>query len=107
MYHILCAVVDFASRHSPVSVAHFSQHHLLPLLYEKAQRLGEKVHTSNFWSLYAAVTPNHGPILMGHECVSIISNSKGVTARISAFQVRPRLLQSFIEHVFYSTMVAA
>jgi hypothetical protein len=82
----LCA--DLASRSSPTSVAHFSQHHLLPLLYERAERLGLKVQKdSNFWSQCAAVTSDHGPVLMGHECISVTSSSKGITARIAASQV--------------------
>jgi hypothetical protein len=91
----LCA--DLASRSSPTSVAHFSQHHLLPLLYERAERLGLKVQKdSNFWSQCAAVTSDHGPVLMGHECVSVTSSSKGVIARIAASQVVcPRFWQYF------------
>ncbi|KAG0583412.1 hypothetical protein KC19_3G134100 [Ceratodon purpureus] len=78
---------DLASRRSPTAVAHFSQHHLLPLLYEKAQRLGLKVpKNSSYWSQFAALASYPGPILMGHECVSITSNSNGVNARIAASQ---------------------
>lgn len=79
MLHFVC--VDFESRHSPVSVAHFSQHHLGPLLYERAQRLGQKVRQ------VAPLTIDHGPVLMGHECVSIASNTKSVNVKLSASQV--------------------
>ncbi|XP_073387845.1 uncharacterized protein [Physcomitrium patens] len=73
--------------HLRPEVAHFSQHHLLPLLYAKAQRLGQTVHKNyDFSSQWASITPEPAPILMGYECVSIMSNSKGVNARISASQ---------------------
>lgn len=95
MYHILCDFVDLASQRSPTSVAHFSQHHLLPLLYEKAQRFGLKVpKNSDFWRQCGVLTPYPGPILMGHECVSITSTSKGVNARIAVSQVVPLFFEA-------------
>lgn len=79
-----CLIADLASERSPTSVAHFSQHHLLPLLYERAQRLGQDVHNLQ---QSASRTAHPGPLLMGHECTSIMSKSDGAIVKISASQV--------------------
>ncbi|KAH9556852.1 hypothetical protein CY35_07G052800 [Sphagnum magellanicum] len=67
---------------SPTSVAHFSQHHLLPLLFERAQRLRRRLEPKASTVKIASSVLNVGPILMGHECTSIKSSSNGVLASI-------------------------
>lgn len=73
---------DLTRRDSPTWLAHFSQHRLVPLLLQRAERFG--VHIGGVSKSSANEdTLCQGQIKVGHECISIEENMEGVKAGVS------------------------
>ncbi|XP_057840038.2 uncharacterized protein LOC131049948 isoform X2 [Cryptomeria japonica] len=88
---------DLGQTRSPTSVAHFSQHRLVPLLLKRLEKLGFSIYSGDnqLNEGYRNFGSPIGKVNLGHECVSINPTSNGIKAAIYCVENGLKVLKNF------------